>query len=76
VARFDKLGNGMSVPVVEGAVVFESDRDKIIQESKIMAMKSEENLRKRVEKEAKKAWKSLIRGILIKKYMIETYKNE
>lgn len=38
------------VPVVQGAVVFERDLDKIKEEAKIAALKAQERLRKRVQK--------------------------
>ena len=53
VTRFDKLSNGMSVPVIEGAVIFEKDKAAVLEESRQMLIKSEENLRKKVVKEAK-----------------------
>ena len=34
VLRFDKLSNGMSVPVIEGAVIFLKDRAAIVEESR------------------------------------------
>jgi len=73
VVRFDKAGNGMSIPVIEGAVVFIKDKDAIEYQAKIDAMKAEENLRRKVEKEARRAWKLLIRSLLISKYLRDQY---
>ena len=73
VVGFEKLGGGRSMPTILGAVCFKKDKESIIRESQLMAAKSEEKLRKKVEKAAKDAWQQLIRAILIKKYVNEKY---
>ena len=72
VSRFDTAG-GRSVPVVEGAVIFEKDLPAIEREAALAKFKAEERLRKRVVKQAKNVWRQLFVAIATKKYLADKY---
>ena len=61
------------MPVVEGAVIFETDLPAIEREAALFKFKSDEKMRKKVVRQAKIVWRQLFVAIATKKYVSDKY---
>ncbi|CDW80898.1 dna repair protein rad4 containing protein [Stylonychia lemnae] len=73
VIGFEKGGNGKSHPCVSGVVTFQKYEKQVLDEYKKLMEQSKKREQDNLQKKAKKAWKSLIRSILVKKYVASAY---
>eukprot|EP00347_Sterkiella_histriomuscorum_P000058 403377346 len=73
VIGFEKGGNGKSHPCVSGVVTFKQHHQQVLDEYKKLAEQSKKRQQENITKKAKKAWKDLLRSILVKKYISSTY---